>query len=72
VVASVLVAGCSVFVLGVMAFTRIGQLPLIATYGEWSAADLRSADPIPIEAAVTSVVLLLPATAWWLIVATRR
>jgi Zn-dependent protease with chaperone function len=72
VVASVLVAGCSVFVLGVMAFTWIGQLPLIATYGEWSAADLRSADPIPIEAAVTSVVLLLPAAAWWLIVATGR
>src|SRR5207244_8739211 len=54
VAASVVVAGCSVFVLGVMAFTWVGQLPPIAAFGEWSVADLRSADPIPTEIAAGS------------------
>ncbi len=69
VTASVLVAGCSVFVLGVTAFTWIGQLPPIATLGQWSAADLRAADPIPIEVAAGSAALLLSAAGWWLVVA---
>ena len=70
--ASVLVAGCSVFVLAVMAFTWIGQLPPVAALGDWSATDLRSADPIPIDVAAASAVLLIPAAAWWLLVVTRR
>jgi len=72
VAASVLVAGCSVFVLGVMAFTWVGQLAPVAAFGEWSVADLRTADPIPTEIAAGSVVLLLPAAGWWLAVVTRR
>ncbi len=72
VAAAVLVAGCSVFVLAVMAFTWVGQLPPIAAFGEWSVADLRSADPIPTEIAAGSVVLLLPAAGWWLAVVARR
>ncbi len=72
VTASVLVAGCSVFVLGVTAFTWIGQLPPIATLGQWSAADLRAADPIPIEVAAGSAALLLSAAGWWLVVVARR
>jgi Zn-dependent protease with chaperone function len=72
VAASVLVAGCSVFVTGVMAFTWIGQLPLVAAFGGWSAATLRSADPIPTEAAAASTVLLLPAAARWVVVVARR
>jgi len=72
VAAAVLVAGCSVFVLGVMAFTWIGQLPPIAAVGEWSITDLRSADPIPTEIAAGSAVLLLLAAGWWLIVVARR
>jgi Zn-dependent protease with chaperone function len=71
VAASVLVAGCSVFVLGVMAFTWIGQLPPVAALGDWSATDLRSADPIPTEVAAGSAALLLPAAAWWLLVVAR-
>src|SRR5207247_6351223 len=51
VAAGVLVAGCGVFVLGVTAFTWIGQLPPIAAARQWSAADLRPADPIPPAAA---------------------
>jgi len=72
VAASVLVAGCSVFVLGVVAFTWVGQLPAVAALGEWSAADLRSADPIPTQVAAGSAIVLLPAAGWWLIVVTRR
>jgi Zn-dependent protease with chaperone function len=72
VAASVLVAGCSVFVTAVMAFTWIGQLPLVAAFGGWSAATLRSADPIPTEAAAASTLLLLPAAAWWTVVVARR
>jgi hypothetical protein len=40
VATSVVVAGRSVFVTGVMAFTWIGQLPLVAAFGGWSAAAL--------------------------------
>jgi len=72
VAASVLVAGCSVFVLGVVAFTWVGQLPPVAALGDWSAADLRSADPIPTEIAAGSAALLLPAAGWWLVVVARR
>jgi Zn-dependent protease with chaperone function len=72
VTAAVLVAGCSVSVLGVLAFTWIGQLPAIAAFGEWSVADLRSADPIPIEVAAGSAAVLLPNAGWWLLVLARR
>jgi hypothetical protein len=69
---SVLVAGCSVFVTGVLAFTWIGQLPVLAHAGEWSVAELRSADPIPTGVAAGCTVLLLPAAGWWLWVVARR
>src|SRR5438552_1000881 len=46
----------------------IGQLPPVAALGDWSAADLRSADPIPTEVAAGSTVLLLPAAGWWPVV----
>lgn len=72
VAASVLVAGCSVFVTGVMAFTWIGQLPAVAAFGGWSAVALRSASPIPVRLAAASTVVLVPAAAWWLTVAARR
>jgi len=69
---SVLVAGCSVFVAGVLAFTWVGQLPVLATVGRWSVTDLRSADPIPTDVAAGCMALLLPAATWWLRVAVRR
>jgi Zn-dependent protease with chaperone function len=71
VATSVVVAGRSVFVTGVMAFTWIGQLPLVAAFGGWSAAALRSTNPIPTGVAAASAVLLLPAAAWWLVVVAR-
>ncbi|NES17225.1 MULTISPECIES: M48 family metalloprotease [Micromonospora] len=72
VAASVLVAGCSVFVTGVMAFTWIGQLPPVAAFGGWSAVALRSTSPIPARLAAASTVLLVPVAGWWLTVASRR
>jgi Zn-dependent protease with chaperone function len=72
VAASVLVAGCSVFVLGVMASTWVGQLPVLARYGQWSARALHAADPIPTQIAAASLALLLPAAVWWLVVVARR
>jgi Zn-dependent protease with chaperone function len=72
VAASALVAGSSVFVTGAMAFTWIGQLPLVAAFGGWSAATLRSTNPIPTQVAAASTVLLLPAAGWWLTVVARR
>ncbi len=68
----VLVAGCSVFVAGVLAFTWVGQLPALAAAGQWSVSDLRLADPIPTEVAAVCTVALLPAAAWWLRTAARR
>ncbi len=71
-VASMLVAGCTVFIAGVLAFTWIGQLPALAEIGRWSVTDLRSADPISTEIAAGCAVLLVPAAGWWLLVAARR
>lgn len=70
--ASVLAAGCCVFVLAVMAFTWIGQLPAIASLGQWSIVALRTADPIPAGIAAASAVLLLSAALWWSVVTVRR
>lgn len=70
--ASVLVACSGVFILGVLAFTWVGQLPAVASLGEWSAVALRSADPVPDGVAGASAVLLLPAAAWWSVVAAGR
>jgi Zn-dependent protease with chaperone function len=71
-VASVLVAGCTVFVAGVLAFTWVGQLAPVAALGEWSATELRAADPIPTTVAAACTILLLPAATWWLTVVARR
>src|SRR5262245_60567735 len=71
-VGCVVVAGCTVFIAGVLAFTWIGQLPPLAAFGRWSVTDLRAADPIPTEIAAGCTVLLVPAATWWLLVAARR
>src|SRR5262245_27851364 len=68
----VLVAGSSGVVAGVLAFTWVGQLPVLAAAGQWSVADLRSADPIPTALAACCAVVLLPAAGWWLRAAARR
>lgn len=49
--AGVVAAVTSAFALGVLAFTLIGQIPLVADAGGWSARSLRAHDPV---AAVTA------------------
>ncbi|MGH3437773.1 MAG: M56 family metallopeptidase [Sciscionella sp.] len=56
--ASLVVAGCTVFLLGVLAFTWVGQLPALAAFGEWSTGILDATDPIPEPVAVASFLLL--------------
>jgi hypothetical protein len=70
--ASLVVAGSGVFVLAVMAFTWIGQLPEVAEIGPWSSTTLHASNPIPAAAAALSGVLLLPAAAWAVTLVVRR
>jgi Zn-dependent protease with chaperone function len=52
------VTGSALFVLAVVAFTWIGQLPAIAALGPWSPATLRHDSPIPDAAAAGATLLL--------------
>lgn len=58
VAGSVAVTASSLFVLAVVAFTWIGQLPDVAALGPWSAATLRQDDPIPNPAAIAATLVL--------------
>ena len=70
VVGSLTVTASEIFVLAVVAFTWVGQLPDIAALGPWSTVALRRADPIP-ESAAVGAALLLPVLAaqlsWWIV-----
>jgi hypothetical protein len=52
--AGVVAAASGVFILGVLAFTWIGQFPLIAAHGAWSPTALRSDSPVPPGPAIVS------------------
>jgi hypothetical protein len=56
--AGVVAAASGVFILGVLAFTWIGQFPLIAAQGAWSPAALRSDSPVPPGPAIVSGALV--------------
>ena len=58
VAGSLVVSASTLFVLAVVAFTWIGQLPEIAALGPWSTATLRQDDPIPDPAAIGATLLL--------------
>jgi Zn-dependent protease with chaperone function len=58
VAGSVAVTASTIFVLGVVAFTWVGQLPEVAALGPWSAAALHHDSPIPDAAAIGSALLL--------------
>jgi hypothetical protein len=58
VVGSVVVTASTMFVLAIVAFTWIGQLPEIAALGSWSTAALQHDDPIPGVAAIGAALLL--------------
>ena len=69
---SLLVAASTVFVLGVVAFTWLGQLTLVARLGRWSASTLDAHDPVPESLAIVSMTLLIAACACGLIRSVRR
>jgi Peptidase family M48 len=56
--ATLAMAAATVFVLGVVAFTWLGQFPVIAALGPWSTSRLDATDPVPDPVAVASLVLL--------------
>jgi Zn-dependent protease with chaperone function len=56
--ASLFVAASGVFILAVLAFTWLGQFPLVAATGAWSASALRTDSPIPPGPALLSGVLV--------------
>ena len=58
VTGSVVVTASTIFVLAVVAFTWIGQLPEVAALGPWSSSVLHHDSPIPATAAVGSGLLL--------------
>ena len=58
VAGSLVVTAATLFVLAVVAFTWVGQLPQIAALGPWSIATLRHDDPIPHPAAIGATLLL--------------
>jgi beta-lactamase regulating signal transducer with metallopeptidase domain len=55
---SLVMAACTVFVLGALAFTWLGQLPVISAIGSWSGSRLDASDPVPDPVAAVSLVLL--------------
>jgi hypothetical protein len=69
--ASLAVAASGVFVLGVVAFTWIGQFPPIAQYGSWSPTALRAMSRIPAWPAACGLPVGL-ATGWAALIAYRR
>jgi Zn-dependent protease with chaperone function len=56
---AVLVAASTSFVLGVLAFTLLGKLPLVASMGRWSVASFSAADPVPQLVAVGACIAVL-------------
>ncbi|QNE21324.1 M48 family metalloprotease [Kribbella qitaiheensis] len=70
--ASVFAAASGAFILAVLAFTWIGQFPLIAARGAWSPTRLRSDSPIPAGLAVVSGVLVALAAISVVWTVTRR
>jgi len=53
---AVLTAVATSFVLAVLAFTLIGQLPLVAALGHWSGSTLAAATPIPALGAAAALI----------------
>ncbi|HWC82114.1 MAG TPA: M56 family metallopeptidase [Pseudonocardiaceae bacterium] len=70
--ASLAMAGSTVFVLGALAATWLGQSPAIAALGEWSSARLDATDPVPDPLAAASLVLLAATAGWATYRITRR
>lgn len=61
--AGVIAALTSAFALGVLAFTLVGQIPLVADVGGWSARSLRAHDPVAAVTATAAGLALTGASA---------
>ncbi len=72
VIAGVLAAASGLFILGVLAFTWIGQFPLVAAEGAWSPTALRSDSPVPAGPAIVSGTLVGLAFLSLLLTSARR
>src|SRR6266511_3398306 len=70
--AGVLAAASGVFILGVLAFTWIGQFPLVAAQGAWSPTALRSDSPVPPGPAIVSGALVGLAALSLMLTSARR
>jgi hypothetical protein len=70
--AGVVAAASGVFILGVLAFTWIGQFPLVAAHGAWSPTALRSDSPVPPGPAIVSGALVGLAALSLLLTSARR
>lgn len=70
--AAVVVAAATGAVLGIAAFTLVGQIPQIAAAGRWSAQVVRDTDPVPPALAVVCGLLVLPAAGRAIVVLVRR
>jgi len=70
--ASLVVAGSSVWVLVVVAFTWVAQWPAVSRYGQWSAEELRADMPFPTVVPVGCCLLALLAVARAATRGTRR
>ncbi|MCE3551373.1 M48 family metalloprotease [Pseudonocardia sp. RS11V-5] len=70
--AGVISAGCWVWALGLLGWTAVGQVPLIARYGGWSVTVLQGADPVSPAVAYAAVGMLLALTVLLAVSAVRR
>ena len=70
--AGLLAAASGVFILGVLAFTWIGQFPLVAAQGAWSPAALRSDSPVSAGPAIVSSALVGLAALSLMLTSARR
>jgi hypothetical protein len=52
--AAVALAAITLWALGVLAFTAIAQVPLVAAFGDWSTSILRATDPVPMWVGIAS------------------
>lgn len=62
----------SLFALLILAFTRLGQLELVAALGNWSHTALASDDPVPPAVATTAVATLVVLTVTTAVALVRR
>ncbi|MEV1170105.1 M56 family metallopeptidase [Nonomuraea sp. NPDC049784] len=72
VAAGVVGAGSSAFALICLAWTYVGQIPMVADVGDWSVRLLQADDPVPTPIATLALLILAVVGAFTLKAATRH